>query len=107
MEYYLTRLESEESNTIPYYLAESYFNLGRTEKAFEMLERYVDYMAADSEAWQSSFELAIQHSEDSQVFRDGIQTLYQSMQNWNQENMGTVTLEPETETIVQAIINRA
>ena len=107
MEYYLTRLESEESNTIPYYLAESYFNLGRTEKAFEMLERYVDYMAADSEAWQSSFELAIQHSEDSQVFRDGIQTLYQSMQDWNQENMGTVTLEPETETIVQAIINRA
>ena len=38
MERYAQRLEQVDSNIIPYYLAESYFNLGRTEDAFRMLK---------------------------------------------------------------------
>ena len=57
MERYAQRLEQVDSNIIPYYLAESYFNLGRTEDAFRMLEKYVTYVSSDPQTWEDAFLL--------------------------------------------------
>lgn len=101
MEYYLQRLEQVESNTVPYYLAQSYFNLGRTEQAFAMLERYLDYTASDTESWQSAFLLTMQHGSESPEFVEGVAHLYEKFQDWNESNMGSVTLDPNVLAFVE------
>lgn len=105
MEHYLTRMDNSGSNTATYYLAASYFNLGRTEKAFEALDQYTDTNASSQDAWRSAFQLAIQNSEGSEAFLDGISQLYQKMLDWDAEHIGSITLDAETETIVTAILN--
>ena len=101
MEKYAQRLEQVDSNIIPLYLAESYFQLGRVEDAFRMLEKYVTYVSSDPETWQDAFYLIMRNVEDTQTFRDGVARIYQLLQDWNQENMGTITLDDTTITFIQ------
>ena len=94
MEYYLKRLERVESNIVPYYLAQCYFNLGRTEEAFAMLERYLNYTSSNAQSWQSAFLLAMQHGESAQEYKESVAHLYKMFREWNEANMGSVTLDP-------------
>ena len=105
LERYLQRLEQVDSNIVPLYLADSYFNLGNTEKAFEMLERYVNYTSADSESWQAAFQSAMEHGSDEPAFRNGVRRLYELMQTWNAEHMGDITLDPTAEIFIQHILS--
>ena len=102
---YLARLEQVDSNIVPLYLADSYFNLGNTEKAFEMLERYVTYTSADSESWQAAFQSAMEHGSDEPTFREGVRRLYELMQTWNAEHMGSITLDSTAEIFIQHILS--
>ena len=102
---YLARLEQVDSNIVPLYLADSYFNLGNTEKAFEMLERYVTYTSADSESWQAAFQSAMEHGSDEPAFREGVRRLYELMQTWNAEHMGSITLDSTAEIFIQHILS--
>ena len=43
LERYMADLEKLNSNSVPKYLAEADFRLGRTEQGFAMLDKYVDY----------------------------------------------------------------
>ena len=105
MERYMVRLEALDSNSVPYYLAESYFNLGNTEKAFEMLDKYLDYVASDQGAWDEAFQLMMVHSEDTPEFKDGVIRIYEKLVQWNEENMGSIQLTSTATALVEAILS--
>lgn len=101
-ENYMLRLSEYESNSIPRYLALYYLTLDRMEDALPMLEKYVNYVSSDSSAWNLTFEMLEAYEEDTQVFRDGVAHLYAMMLEWDEQNMGTLTLSED----MQAFIDR-
>lgn len=105
MERYMERLEALDSNTVPYYLAESYFNLDNTEKAFEMLGKYLDYVASDQSAWDQAFQLILVHSEDTAEFKEGVIQIYEKLVQWNEENMGSIELNSTASALVESILS--
>ena len=104
MEGYMQRLEKVDSNIIPLYLAESYFNLGNTGKAFEMLDKYLDYVASDQDAWNEAFQLIVLHNVDTEEFKDGILQIYNKLLAWNEEHMGTLQLSSEMTSLVESVL---
>ena len=61
-----------------------------------MLNKYTDYVAADPETWQQSFNLIMQYYQEDPVYLEGVPALYQKMLDWNAENMGTLSLSDTT-----------
>ena len=105
MERYMEKLETLNSNSVPYYLAESYFNLGNTEKAFEMLDKYLNYVASDQDAWNQAFQMMILHSEDTPEFKNGVIRIYEKLVQWNEENMGSIQLTSTATALVETILS--
>ena len=95
-DHYAARLQKVDSNTIPLYLAQYYFEQGDNTQAFAMLNKYTDYVAADPETWQQSFNLIMQYYQEDPVYLEGVPALYQKMQDWNAEHMGTLSLSDTT-----------
>ena len=93
---YAAKMQKVDSNTIPIYLAQYYFVQQDVTQAFAMLNKYVDYVAADPNTWQQSFDLIMQYNQDDPVYQEGVTALYQKMLAWNEENMGTLTLSDST-----------
>ena len=87
------RLATVNSNTIPIYLAEYYFNTGRPEKAFDMIDKYVDYVSSDQSAWQQAFNLLQTYADDTEGFRSEVAHLAEKLEQWNAENIGNIQLE--------------
>ena len=94
---YAERLAEVNSNTIPIYLAEYYFNSDRTEQGLAMVEKYVDYVASDQRAWQGAFQLLSNYDDGSEIFRNGVVHIADKLDTWNAEKIGTITLD-ETAT---------
>ena len=86
-------------------MPQAYFNLGNTEKAFEMLDKYLDYVASDQDAWNGAFQLMMVHSEDTPEFKDGVIRIYEKLVQWNEENMGFIQLTPTATALVEAILS--
>ena len=87
------RLGTVNSNTIPVYLAEYYFRTGRTEAGIAMLEKYVDYVSSDQNAWQKAVDMLRAFAEDSDAFRSGAAELARRLETWNAENLGKIRLD--------------
>lgn len=98
---YAERLERVDSNTIPIYLAECYFAAGETEKAFQMLEKYVTYVASDDQTWNNAFSLIVRYVGDSEEYFAGVAKIYQTFQEWNEENMGSLVVDEMLLTAIQ------
>ena len=98
---YAARLSEVDSNTIPLYLAEYHFKRDRSESAIQMLEKYADYVAANPDTWHSVFQMLRQYQQDTQEYRAGVLGIYQMLQDWNAENMGTITLTEEEMALVE------
>ena len=92
MEKYMARLEKLNSNSVPKYLARSYFNLKNINKGFAMLEKFVDYTPSNPGTWEESFRIAMEYDDGSEAFAQGIQALEQRLEQWNAENLGTIQL---------------
>ena len=90
------KLQGVDSNTIPYYLAQYYFEQGDSAQAFAMLNKYTDYVAADPATWQQSFNLIMQYYQDDPTCQEGVTALYQKMLDWNAEHMGILSLSDVT-----------
>ena len=99
-EEFAARLETVNSNILPVYLAEYYLYTGNLEHAFAMLEKFVDYVAADASAWQRVFGLLQRYEADGEYFREGVSHLAGLLETWNAENMGTITLDGEMEAFI-------
>lgn len=93
---YAEKLQKVDSNTIPLYLAQYYFGQGDNTQAFAMLNKYTDYVAADPNTWQQSFNLIMQYYQEDPVYLEGVPALYQKMLDWNAEHMGTLSLSDAT-----------
>lgn len=89
---YAEKLQKVDSNTIPLYLAQYYFEQEDNTRAFAMLNKYTDYVAADPDTWQQSFNLIMQYYQEDPTYLEGVPALYQKMLDWNAEHMGTLTL---------------
>ena len=97
MERYLTDLAALHSNSVPRYLARCYFNLKDTAQGFAMLEQYVDYTPSNPETWENSFRIAMEYDDGSDGFRQGVAALTQRLSDWNDANLGTITLPDDVQ----------
>ena len=61
-----------------------------------MLNQYTDYVAANPETWQQSFDFIMQNYQEDLVYLEGVPTLYQKMLDWNADHMGTLSLSDAT-----------
>lgn len=102
---YAVELAEVDSNSIPVYLAQYYFRTDRPEQAIAMLKKHVNYSAADSKAWQDAFGLIKGYYSDGPVFRQGVKDIYQSFQEWNENNIGTITLTADDQQFVDLILS--
>ena len=98
---YAARLAEVDSNTIPGHLAGFYFNRGDNQRGFAMVEKYVTYVAARSEAWQDAFYMLDAYFEDTAEYRAGVKSIYDKMVAWNEENMGEITLTKDNLEFLQ------
>lgn len=89
---YADILSTEDSNTIPIYLAEYYFGIGEPDLGFAMLEKYAGYVSSDQKAWDQIFNVLIVNAEDSDEFCAGVRRIVDLMNDWNRNNLGEVTL---------------
>lgn len=97
---YAARLTRVDSNTIPIYLARYYFSTGRVESGFAMVEKYVEYVAADPAAWQKGFDLLAEYEADTQEFRTGVIRLAGKLAEWNREHMGEISLNEAAQSLI-------
>ena len=89
---YADLLSKEDSNTIPIYLAEYYFGIGEQDLGFAMLEKYAGYVASDQNAWDQIFNTLIINADTSDEFYAGVLRIVNLMNEWNQNNLGEITL---------------
>jgi len=103
---YIADLEKRDSNTIFLYLGDCYFSFGDIEKAFTMLEKHIAYQWAKSEEWEKVYQVALSHDDGSEVFQSGLQELYDNMNRWNEEKMGTIEVDETLLGYVEAVLAR-
>ncbi len=88
---YAARLEKENSNTIPRYLAQYYFTMGQPGKGFAMLEKYVSYVSASPDTWNQAFSiLATYDTAHDAAYHEGARKIVSMLDDWNEANMGTI-----------------
>ncbi len=92
-EKYAARLAETASNSAPIILAVYYFRTGDDPQAFAMLEKYVGYVASDERAWNAAFHLLAQCDDGSTSYEAEAGKLYGMMTQWNETNIGTVSLD--------------
>ena len=97
---YAERLGARMSNTAPYYVAEYYFRTDQPEQAIAMLEKYVGFVSADERAWNSAFDLLEMYAKDEPLYRDGVRTLAEMLQDWNRENMASIGVDEDTAAFI-------
>lgn len=88
------KLAKKDSNTIPRYLAEYYFETGRPELGFAMIRKFVSYVSASPNTWNAAFSTMWSYDTDhSQEYHDQVLAVAQMLEDWNGENMGTIVLD--------------
>ncbi len=85
---------------MPLYLAEYYLRIDRVERAFEMVEKYVNYVSSDSNTWQQAFNLLQRFEQDSDVYRTGVAKIARMLEDWNAENMGEITVSADVQEFI-------
>lgn len=101
---YMADLEKLNSNSVPKYLAEAYFNLGSVEKGFAMLEKFVDYTPSDPDTWDASFRLVMRYNDNSDAFLQGAARLREKLESWNRDNLGTIKLDSDVADYLSSML---
>lgn len=100
---YALKLSELDSNIVPLRVADYYFKTERPEQAFAMLEKYVTYVASQSESWQSAFNMMEKYCQDTDSFRAGVLRIADLMDTWNAENIGTVSLNEQAQLFLNEL----
>lgn len=103
---YMADLEKLNSNSVPKYLAEAYFNLGDAEKGFAMLEKFVDYTPSDPDTWNASFRLVMRYNDNSEAFLQGATRLQEKLESWNRDNLGTIQLSSDVAEYLSSMLGQ-
>lgn len=97
---YAVRLAQQDSNAIPISLAEYYFVTGRPDEGFAMVEKYVDFVASDVNAWRQAFALLQRFERDDKAYAASVRRLEEKLESWNVSNMGDIALDAETQAFI-------
>ena len=100
---YADRLAKLDSNSVPRYLIQYYFKVGQTANAFAMAEKYVDYVAAAPETWQTTFDLLMRHAQSTTEYRAGVLRIAEKLEAWNAANMGTIELDSVAQAFIKTM----
>lgn len=94
-EIFIEKLEKIDSNSVPYYIALYYFSQGNVSEATEALENYVCYVITKRDSWNAAFAMMFNHltQENFTEMVDSMEHLYGILQQWNEDNMGNITLD--------------
>ena len=103
-EKYAQRLARVDSNSIPIHLAEYYFVTDRPAQAFAMVEKYVSYVSSDPDTWETAFRLLSAYAQDTSEFREGTARIFQMLSDWNEQNMGAISLDEQTMASLQEVL---
>lgn len=103
---YAEKLGKISSNIIPIpaILAEYYFSTDQQEKAFAMLEKQVTDRAADSQAWNTVFQILETYSDGSDGYRTEIEKLYQQLLSWDEQNLGDLHLTEANQAYIDGVL---
>ncbi len=101
---YAQRLAKEDSNTIPSYLAQYYFATNQPDQAVAMLKKYVDFVSANNETWQTAFAILEEWSGAYPENGQAAAELYAMLQRWNEENMGSITLSEANLQYIDSVL---
>jgi hypothetical protein len=93
---FAVKLSKIKSNTIHLHLAEYYLATDRTELAFDMMENHVSFVASKTETWKAAFDVLEYYEKDDPFYQERTLRIYQMMQEWDDANIGTITLPQET-----------
>lgn len=99
---FVEELSKEDSNTVPILLADYYFKNGEMEKGFAMVEKYVRYVSSDQDAWNQAYQVLIAYYEDTDLYREGFTRIAQFMNEWNEGNLGHITIDETTKLFYDA-----
>lgn len=105
-EEYVVRLDKQQSNTIHYYLAKYCFETGQMERGMEMARKQAKATISSSQWWDKLFLLLHEYDDGSEVYRSGVQTLVELMDQWNQENIGKIVLDDSIQAYVNDVLSR-
>lgn len=97
---YAQRMSTKMSNSTHYYLAEYYFRTDQPEAAIAELERHVEAAAADANAWNKAIDLLEAYAQDEPLYRDAARHLAQMLEQWNKENMATISLDESASAFI-------
>lgn len=97
------RLAKVDSNTIPIYLAEYYFRTQRPEPGFQMIEKYLNYVSSHAEAWQTAFHILEAYDDGTPEYRQGVGRVAQMLEDWNRDNMGTITPDEQAQAYLDRL----
>lgn len=88
-------LSEIDSNTVPRYLAMFYFQRGNVKSGLAMVEKYLDYMTSDAQAWDIGLKILRTYQVNTEEFRSGVSRIAAMLDEWNNNNLGTITLEED------------
>lgn len=92
---YAERLAEVESNSIAIILAQYYFRIGDIDRAFKMVEQYVEYVPAANSTWEEAYRLLSQYDDGSEEFKNEALRLAELMNAWNETHVGHVDVGGE------------
>ena len=101
---YAEKLARVDSNTIPPYLARFYFSTGQPDQAIAMLKKHVNFLSANSEAWQQAFDILMAYYNQYPQCGEAAREIYEMFQTWNEEHMGSLTLNERNQTFISLIM---
>ena len=98
---YLLVLGELNSNSVPIYLANYYFEHGKTEAALNMIEKYLRYCASDERAWAQALNiLKANYNITNLEYYKGMTRITAFYNEWTANNIGTINLSETDQTLL-------
>ena len=102
-EVFATRLSKLNSNIIPLRLTQYYLYTGRVTEAMEMANKYTEFCASSSSAWNALFVILSYYYIPTEEFHEGTMQLVHSMLQWDEENIGSIELNEDSVKFIEFI----
>ena len=80
--------------------AEYYFATGKTQEAFQVLERFVDYVRSEDSSWDKALALLDFYESEDEEYLEGVRRIIEKLDAWNEINWGQTVLMDETADFV-------
>ena len=107
---YADELQSGHSNAVGPYLTEYYIHRGNYEKAYAASEKYLTYTRADSESWNTQFQIfkkasiAATSVEEQEEISNIVKKTYHDMIDTNNELLVDIVLDESNTQFVNSIM---